>query len=99
MDAGAGTLCVCGLDLRGETVWYSATSDGVTCGDDRRSGECCVVGGFGDGGAENLSREGEGTGGGGLAEDAGSGSAAICGGDAGAASGAAMVSARALGRA
>ena len=29
---------VCGLDLRGGTVWYSATSDGVTCADDRRGG-------------------------------------------------------------
>lgn len=28
---------VCGLDLRGASVWYSATSDGVTCWDDRRS--------------------------------------------------------------
>ncbi len=33
-----GHCAVCGLDLRGGTVWYSATSDGVTCGDDRRSG-------------------------------------------------------------
>jgi DNA repair protein RecO (recombination protein O) len=31
-----GHCVVCGLDLRGEMVWYSATSDGVTCGDDRR---------------------------------------------------------------
>lgn len=29
--------CVaCGLDLRGERVWYSAAVDGVTCEDDRR---------------------------------------------------------------
>jgi DNA repair protein RecO (recombination protein O) len=28
---------VCGLDLRGGAVWYSATSDGVTCSDDRRN--------------------------------------------------------------
>lgn len=33
-----GHCVVCGLDLRGGTVWYSATSDGVTCGDDRRGG-------------------------------------------------------------
>ena len=33
-----GHCVVCGLDLRGGTVWYSGTSDGVTCGDDRRSG-------------------------------------------------------------
>ncbi len=32
-----GHCVVCGLDLRGATVWYSATSDGVTCPDDRRS--------------------------------------------------------------
>ena len=33
---------VCGLDLRGGTVWYSPTSDGVTCGDDRRSGSVAL---------------------------------------------------------
>jgi DNA repair protein RecO (recombination protein O) len=33
-----GHCVVCGLDLRGGTVWYSATSDGVTCEDDRRGG-------------------------------------------------------------
>jgi DNA repair protein RecO (recombination protein O) len=38
-----GRCVVCGLvldsrDGRGGTVWYSATSDGVTCEDDRRSG-------------------------------------------------------------
>jgi DNA repair protein RecO (recombination protein O) len=33
-----GHCVVCGLDLRGGTVWYSATSDGVTCSDDRRRG-------------------------------------------------------------
>ena len=33
-----GHCVVCGLDLRGGTVWYSATSDGVTCSDDRRGG-------------------------------------------------------------
>ena len=29
---------VCGVDLRGEAVWYSAAGDGVTCEDDRRGG-------------------------------------------------------------
>ena len=29
---------VCGEDLRGRGAWYSATADGVTCLDDRRSG-------------------------------------------------------------
>jgi DNA repair protein RecO (recombination protein O) len=33
-----GHCVVCGLDLRGGSVWYSATSDGVTCADDRRPG-------------------------------------------------------------
>ncbi len=33
-----GHCVVCGLDLRGGTVWYSASSDGVTCEDDRRGG-------------------------------------------------------------
>jgi DNA repair protein RecO (recombination protein O) len=28
---------VCGLDLRGATVWYSPAADGVTCAEDRRS--------------------------------------------------------------
>lgn len=33
------THCVvCGLDLRGVTVWYASTADGVTCSDDRRPG-------------------------------------------------------------
>jgi DNA repair protein RecO (recombination protein O) len=27
---------VCGLDLSGQAVWYSETTDGVTCDDDRR---------------------------------------------------------------
>ncbi len=27
---------VCGLDLRGQRVWYSTASDGITCGEDRR---------------------------------------------------------------
>lgn len=33
-----GHCVVCGLDLRGCTVWWSATADGVTCEDDRRPG-------------------------------------------------------------
>ena len=33
-----GHCVVCGLDLRGGTVWYSPTSDGVTCEDDQRAG-------------------------------------------------------------
>jgi DNA repair protein RecO (recombination protein O) len=33
-----GHCVVCGLDLRGGAVWYSATSDGVTCADDRKGG-------------------------------------------------------------
>src|SRR4030081_108839 len=38
-----GHCVVCGLDLRGGTVWYSATSDGVTCGDDRRAGSVALA--------------------------------------------------------
>ena len=37
-----GHCVVCGLDLRGGTVWSSATSDGVTCGDDRRPGSVAL---------------------------------------------------------
>lgn len=33
-----GHCAVCGLDLHGETVWWSPVTDGVTCADDRRSG-------------------------------------------------------------
>jgi DNA repair protein RecO (recombination protein O) len=33
-----GHCAACGLDLRGQTVWWSPTADGVTCYDDRRSG-------------------------------------------------------------
>src|SRR3984957_17888241 len=40
-----GHCVVCGLDLRGGTVWYSATSDGVTCSDDRRNGSVAVSAG------------------------------------------------------
>jgi DNA repair protein RecO (recombination protein O) len=29
---------VCGADLVGSGIWYSATADGVTCKDDRRPG-------------------------------------------------------------
>jgi DNA repair protein RecO (recombination protein O) len=38
-----GHCVVCGLDLRGGGVWYSATSDGVTCGDDRRPGAVALA--------------------------------------------------------
>jgi len=31
-----GHCAACGLDLRGEEVWWSPTADGVTCKDDRR---------------------------------------------------------------
>jgi DNA repair protein RecO (recombination protein O) len=31
-----GHCAACGLDLRGQTVWWSPVADGVTCGDDRR---------------------------------------------------------------
>jgi len=33
-----GHCAACGLDLRGETVWWSPTADGITCSDDRRPG-------------------------------------------------------------
>lgn len=33
-----GYCAVCGLDLRGEMVWWSPSADGVTCADDRRPG-------------------------------------------------------------
>jgi DNA repair protein RecO (recombination protein O) len=33
-----GHCAVCGLDLGRSTVWWSPTSDGVTCHDDRRPG-------------------------------------------------------------
>lgn len=33
-----GHCTVCGLDLRGQTVWWSPAGDGVTCHDDRRAG-------------------------------------------------------------
>src|SRR5271168_4272480 len=40
-----GHCVVCGLDLRGQTVWYSATSDGLTCADDQRSGSVALSAG------------------------------------------------------
>ncbi len=33
-----GHCVVCGLSLRGGTVWWSGSADGVTCEDDRRRG-------------------------------------------------------------
>ncbi len=38
-----GHCVVCGLALGGGTVWYSHTSDGVTCADDRRSGSVALA--------------------------------------------------------
>jgi DNA repair protein RecO (recombination protein O) len=40
-----GHCVVCGLDLRGGTLWYSPTSDGVTCEDDRRGGSVALSAG------------------------------------------------------
>ncbi len=37
-----GRCVVCGLDLHGGAVWYSGTSDGITCGDDRRPGSVAL---------------------------------------------------------
>jgi len=37
-----GHCVVCGLDLRGGTVWYSPNGDGVTCADDRRGGSTAL---------------------------------------------------------
>ena len=37
-----GHCVVCGEYLRGRTVWYSPTSDGVTCEDDRRGGSVAL---------------------------------------------------------
>ena len=73
-----GRCAACGLDLRGGTVWYLL---GERWGDvrgrpgGRERGAERGVGG--DGGAD-LSRDGEGTGGGGMAEGAGGGPAAVC---------------------
>ncbi|HEY5055001.1 MAG TPA: DNA repair protein RecO [Acidobacteriaceae bacterium] len=37
-----GHCAVCGLDLRGEEVWYSAAAHGVTCADDSRTESIAV---------------------------------------------------------
>ena len=37
-----GRCVVCGTDLRGGSVWYSAAGDGVTCRDDRRGGSTAL---------------------------------------------------------
>jgi DNA repair protein RecO (recombination protein O) len=37
-----GHCAACGLDLRGDAVWYSTTNDGVTCADDRKGGSAAV---------------------------------------------------------
>jgi DNA repair protein RecO (recombination protein O) len=38
-----GRCAVCGLDLRGGTVWSYAASDGVTCADDRGPGSVALT--------------------------------------------------------
>lgn len=40
-----GHCVTCGLDLRGETVWWTGTGDGVTCADDRRGGSMALQAG------------------------------------------------------
>lgn len=37
-----GRCVICGRELRNETVWWSATADGVTCSDDRRPGSLAI---------------------------------------------------------
>lgn len=37
-----GRCVICGLDLRGGSVWYSAAGDGVTCRDDSRNGSVAL---------------------------------------------------------
>jgi DNA repair protein RecO (recombination protein O) len=37
-----GHCCACGLALGGGAVWWSATSDGVTCAEDRRGGSVAL---------------------------------------------------------
>ena len=37
-----GHCAACGLDLRGGTVWYSGSDDGVTCADDRKTGSATI---------------------------------------------------------
>ncbi len=37
-----GHCVVCGLDLRGGTVWHSPVGDGVTCDDDRHAGSTAI---------------------------------------------------------
>lgn len=38
-----GHCSVCGLDLRGGTVWYSEAGDGVVCADDRKPGSIALA--------------------------------------------------------
>ncbi len=38
-----GHCAVCGLDLRGGTVWWSGAADGVMCEDDRRRGSVALT--------------------------------------------------------
>jgi len=37
-----GRCVMCGRDLRGETLWWSAAADGVTCEEDRRGGSLTI---------------------------------------------------------
>jgi len=37
-----GHCVICGLDLRGSTLWYAPNFDGVTCADDRRNGSAAL---------------------------------------------------------
>jgi DNA repair protein RecO (recombination protein O) len=37
-----GRCAACGREVRGETAWYSAASDGVVCADDRRPGSVAL---------------------------------------------------------
>jgi len=37
-----GRCVLCGRELRGETIWWSAAADGVTCAEDRRGGSLSI---------------------------------------------------------
>jgi DNA repair protein RecO (recombination protein O) len=39
-----GRCIVCGESLAGQSIWYSATADGITCHDDRRPGSVSLSG-------------------------------------------------------
>jgi len=38
-----GRCVLCGRELRGQTIWWSAAADGVTCEDDRRGGSLAIT--------------------------------------------------------